>query len=344
MKKLFAVQAPAPVAAPVATTATDTAEPEFQYGRLTFEKPATPEQIAAAQAKISAGKTVQTLQFEAVDDATIAAAIAAFPGARQVTVRKTAVTTLAPFAQLKDATEVAVKDADLRAVSLAPLASLPKLKTFAGTYSKFADLSPLAACPELKDVDFYGAEVTSFAPLAACPKLERVYFYAAKTTPEGYASLGALKQVKRFHGGLTKMTDISWLRQVPQAEEVKIFAEKIPDLTPLQALPNLTYVRLWNMKGGNFSTVVGDLSLLAGNVKLKRLELPGSSYSNLGALASLQELEVLDLSNAQGPVDVSVVAKLPKLRSLNVSGSAVVNGASIPASVRVSKDKKTTGL
>ena len=42
MKKLFAVQAPAPVAVPVATTATDTAEPEFQYGRFTFEKPASP--------------------------------------------------------------------------------------------------------------------------------------------------------------------------------------------------------------------------------------------------------------------------------------------------------------
>lgn len=347
-----AVQAPAAPQAPavdvsafagVCTAATDTAEPEYKYGTLRFRKPATPEQIAAAKAKIPSAASL-SLDFEKVDEATVTAAIAQFPGARRISVRKTGLKTLAPFAALRDATDVKIGDADLRGVSLAPLAGLRKLETFDATYSKIDDLAPLAGLPCLKKVGFYGATLTTFAPLASCPRLEEVYFYAAVLPPEGYASLGLLRQVRRFHGGLTKMTDISWLRQVPQTEEVQIFAEKIPDLTPIQALPNLTYLRLWNMAGGNLSAPVGDLALLANNRKLKRLELPGCRYSNVAALAALQDLERLDLSGAKEPVDVAVVASLPKLKSLDLGGSTVVNGTAIPASVRVGKNSRTQGL
>ena len=153
--------------------------------------------------------------------------------------------------------------------------------------------------------------------------------------------------MKKFHGGLTEMKSIEWLRQVPQAEEVKIFAEKIADLSPIASLPNLTYLRLWNMDGGSLATPVGDLSFLANNKKLKRLELPGSRYVNTAALAALTALEEVDLSGAKEPVSVAFAAKLPALKTLDLSNATVTDGAvvaSLPKTVRVRTDKKTQGV
>ena len=356
-----AVQAPAAAAPAVAapavdvaafakarTTATDTAEPEFKYGSLRFSKPATPEQIAAAKQKIAAEEGSSgsvRLQFEKVDDATVAAAIAQFPNATEVSVSDSQLTSIAPFALLVNATKLKIKD--VKNLNIAPLAALRKVRSLEFTYSEIADLSPLAGMTELVDIDFYGAVLKDFSPLAACPKLDKVYFYAAELPPEGYASLGKLKQVKKFHGGLTKMTSIEWLRQVPQAEEVKIFAEKIPDLSPLASLPNLKYLRLWNMDGGSMSAPVGDLALLANCKNLRRLELPGSRYVNTAALAALTALEEVDLSGAKEPVSVAFAAKLPALKTLDLCNANVTDGAivaSLPKTVRVRTDKKTQGV
>jgi hypothetical protein len=98
------------------------------------------------------------------------------------------------------------------------------------------------------------------------------------------------------------------------------------------------------MDGGSMASALGDLSFLSPCKKLQKLELPGSAYSNTAVIGTLTELEELDISSAAQPVDVSFVASLPKLTRLTVRGTEVVNGASIPASVKISKDNKTKGL
>ena len=306
----------------VRTTATDTAEPECKYGSLVFKKPATPEQIAAAKAKLT-GRRVGLVFEKGADAETVAAALAQCPEATTVRVRDVKGVALAGFASLRNMTDLELHDIEN------------------------LDLAPLAGLPALRNIGLYGSQVKDFSPLASCPNLDRVYYYAVKTTPEGYASLGTLKQVKKFHGGLTKMTSLEWLRQVPQAEELKVFAEKFADLTPIQALPNLTYLRCWNMKGDNLSTPLGDLAFLAHNTKLRTLELPGCRFTNTAVLAGLPALEKVDLSGAKEPVDVAFAAKLPKLRLLNLRDCQVVNGAvlgTLPKTVRVTTSKKTTGL
>ncbi len=306
----------------VRTTATDTAEPECKYGSLVFKKPATPEQIAAAKAKLT-GRRVGLVFEKGTDAETVAAALAQCPEATTVRVRDVKGVALAGFASLRNMTDLELHDIEN------------------------LDLAPLAGLPALRNIGLYGSQVKDFSPLASCPNLDRVYYYAVKTTPEGYASLGTLKQVKKFHGGLTKMTSLEWLRQVPQAEELKVFAEKFADLTPIQALPNLTYLRCWNMKGDNLSTPLGDLAFLAHNTKLRTLELPGCRFTNTAVLAGLPALEKVDFSGAKEPVDVAFAAKLPKLRLLNLRDCQVVNGAvlgTLPKTVRVTTSKKTTGL
>lgn len=298
------------------TTSGDTAVPEFKYGAMTFKKPATPEQIAEAKAQVkNVGSTV--LRFvDGVDDATIAAAIYQMPDVREVKIdgKRGGVTTLAPLALLKNAKTLDINNVDVS--DLSPLAGLPKVERLLLRYCKLQDLSPVATLPNVKDVDCYGATVTSFAPLAALPKLEKVCYYAVKGDQSTFDTLGALKQVKKFHGGLTKMTSLEWCRNVPQMEELQVFAEKIDDFSPISALPNLKYFRSWKMK----TTGTPDLSFLANCKKLERLELPGNVYANLAVIGTLTTLTQVDVSDWPGTVDLSFVKSLPNLDTLVVTG------------------------
>ncbi|MGN0852099.1 MAG: leucine-rich repeat domain-containing protein [Kiritimatiellia bacterium] len=319
------VAAPAVDAAAFAnarTAAAETAAPTFKYGTLTFEKPATPEQIAAVAPQIRPSTRLSLAFKGTVDNETVAAAVARFPQAVRLSLdgSKGSVSSIAPLALLRSAENVALVHLD--GLDLTPIAGLPKVVKLEIRYCQVADLAPVATLPALKELDAYGAELVSFAPLAAAPRLETVGFYAAKLSPEGYESLGTLKQVRNFHGGLTKMTSLAWCRNVPQAEELKIFAEKIPDLTPIAALPNLRYFRGWNMKGDNLSTDLGDLSFLANAANLEKLELPGSRYSSTAVLANLPKVRTLDLSGSKLPLDLSFVRHMPSLTSLNISGTS----------------------
>ncbi|MBR1589387.1 MAG: hypothetical protein IJ658_13825, partial [Kiritimatiellae bacterium] len=328
------------------TAATDTAVPEAKWGNIYVRKPATPEQVLEAKKAFLADNREMpdaSLRFENVDDATVSATLAVFHQAASVDVSKSQLTTLAPFALLRNATKISLNKVDCKDIK--PFAGLARLKRLSLHYCTLPDLSPLAALKSLEEIDLYGASVTgSFAPLAACPKLKKIDFYAVKGPQEVYDSLGALVQVKEFHGGLTKMTSLAWVKTVPQAETLKVFAEKIDDLAPISALVNLTYFRGWNMDGGSMATALGDLSFLAPCRKLKKLELPGSAFSNEALIGTFAELEELDLSRAKQPVDVSFVKNLPKLKRISLYGTQVVNGGAIPAGVKVHKDNKTTGL
>ena len=147
-----AVQQPAAPAldtsafASAVTTATDTAVPEYKYGALNFEKPATPAQINEAKEKM-ASMNVRLDQlritFDKVDDATIAATLVQFPEATSVMVNHSDVKSIAPFALLRNATRIGLKN--IKGLDLKPLAGLTKLTSLDLTYSEVADLSPLAA-------------------------------------------------------------------------------------------------------------------------------------------------------------------------------------------------------
>ena len=329
------------------TTAADTAVPSVGSGVVTFKKPATPAQIKEAKDAFTAGGreiSDASLIFEKdVDDATLAAGIAAFSEAWRVTVKEAKLTTLAPFVLLGGVRNISlnhVKCADMK-----PLAACSELCAIELKYCDISDLSGLGALQSLMSVNLYGSKVTcSFAPLASCSGLETIDFYAVKAPKETYDSLGALTQVKEFKGGLTKMTSLKWLLNCPKTEVLEVFSEKIDDFSPISSLPNLVRFRGWNMDGGSMATALGDLSFLANCKKLQKLELPGSVYSNTALIGTFSELEELDLSNAKQPVDVSFVKSLPKLTRISLNGTEVVNGQAIPASVKIRSDKKTKGL
>ena len=304
------------------TTAADTAVPEIKYGTVYVKKPATPEQISEAKAAwLNGGKRLDNLsiRFENVDDATLAATLAAFPQAKSVNLNKSpAVTTLAPFTLLRHVQAIYLDKAP--ATDLKPLAGLAKLKTLSLKYSTVGDMAPLATLVSLEDLDLYGATLASgFTPLAGCPKLKKVCYYATKMEPALYDTLGDLKQVKKFDGGLTKMTSLAWLRRVPGAEEVQVFAEKVEDYEAIGTVTALKKVRLWNLCGDRMSTKAGDLRYLATCRNLEVVELPGSDYSNLEVLGTLPKLREISLNGATQPIDLTFLKATPNVTRLTIS-------------------------
>ena len=328
------------------TTATETAVPNVQYGMIYVTKPATPEQIAAAKkAYLNDGRQLEDarLKFEKVDDATVGATIAAFRDATSVEMKETKIESLAPFALLGNVRRISLNK--VTCADTSPFAHCAKLQALELRYCTLSDFSGFAALQNLETIDLYGSNVSgSFAPLASCSRLKKIDYYAVKGDQALYDSLGTLKQVKEFHGGLTKMTSIKWLLNVPQAEALVVFSEKIDDLSPISTLAHLTHFKGWNMDGGSMAPALGDLSFLANCKKLTKLELPSSSYTSTAIIGTFADIEELDLSRAKQPVDVSFVKKLPKLKRISLYGTDVINGNAIPSSVKIYKDKNTKGL
>ncbi|MBR4170842.1 MAG: hypothetical protein IKR48_04265 [Kiritimatiellae bacterium] len=305
------------------TTATDTAVPEVSYGTVTLKKPATPEQIAEAKTTYLGDKRKlenASIRFEGktVDDATVAATLAAFHPAGNVSARDCAITTLAPFALLRNLQQLSLEKIDCS--DMKPLAGLTRLKSVRLHYSKIGDFTPLATLSSMRELDLYGATLSSpFTPLAACSQLESIDYYATKADPSLYDSLGDLKQVKKFQGGLSKMTSLSWLRRVPNAEDLTIFAEKLEDFDAIGTVTALKRFKGWNMSGDSMSTKLGDLKFLANCKNLEIVELPGSDYSNLEVLTALPKLRELSLNGAVSSLDLAFLRSIPGLALFTIS-------------------------
>ena len=304
------------------TAAIDTAVPEIKFGTVQVKKPATPEQIAAVKSEcLRTGRSLNRLsiRFRNVDDATVAATLAAFRQARSVDLDESpAVTTLAPFELMKNAESLSFTK--VSATDLTPLAGLTGLKTLSLIYSTVGDIAPLATLVSLEELNLYGATLSSgFTPLASCPNLKKICYFATKLDPPLYDTLGDLKQVKTFDGGLSMMTSLTWLRRVPGAEELHVFAEKVEDREAIGTVAALRKVRLWNLCGDRMSTKAGDLKYLTTCQNLEVVELPGSDYTNLEALGALPKLREISLNDAPQPIDLAFLKTTPNVTKLSIS-------------------------
>ncbi len=358
------VAAPQPAAPAVATTPpplTDlsvkkveippAAAPKVSAWRIEFKAPATAEMVAAARTQFAAEKGSPerlTLMFSKVDDATFVAALAAFPESREVVVDESEVTSLSALAPMKNLTRLALKNMSLP--DLTPLASLTTLEKLDFSYSAIANLTPVGSLPNVTYISFYGASLADFSPLASMPKLNEIWFYAVKTSEAGYQSLGNLKQVKVFHGGLTKMTSLAWVANVPQIEELHVFAEPIADFSPVATAKNLTFFRAWDISTkGLHKRPLGDISFLASCPKLTTVELPSCEFTGLEALARLPQLQSVDLTSATSPLDLAPLAGAAALEKVDIGGSTVSHAevlASLPKlkTLRMSKTKGVTSI
>ena len=208
------------------------------------------------------------------------------------------------------------KKAD-QATIAAVAAAFPEASAIEAHYSTIDDMSVVAALSNLKDANFYGAKVNDFAPLAACKKLAKLSYYAVKAPQSVYDSLASVKSLKELTGGLSGVESVAFVKDLPQLEYFSVFAESVGDLESIGAASGLKRVKLWNLDGrplsGRNIPEAGDLKFLAACAKLETIELPGSAYKNLEALAGLTAVKHLDLSSAVNDVDLSFAKGYGKL-------------------------------
>ena len=215
---------------------------------------------------------------------------------------------------------------------LTPLVSaLPALETLDLSYCVIKDLSPLAKLARLKELNLYGAEVKDFSPLAGAAALRKLTYYAV--TGADFSTLGKLTQVENLQGGLTKLADISWVADLPNLREFRVFAEYIKDYTPL-AKTKVEHFTIWNMR----ETV--DLTQLSGATSFSYLKLWGlkkaTGFEGLATLVNIKELTIDDVNQKEGiPVDMSFVKTLANVEKLTLTSSNVINFDAVAACVKL---------
>jgi hypothetical protein len=173
-------------------------------------------------------------------------------------------------------------EADLAVVArLAPALGGLALR---GRTSKVSSIAPLAACPHLHTLDLADTEVSDLTPLVGLP-LTNV---CLDDTP--VSSLEPLR-------GMTSITRLS-LRHVRG---------------DLRALETMTGMVALTLRGSS----IPDLRALGPMTRLERVDLQGTQAADLSPLAG-KPLEVIDLDDVTGEVDIRPVADVPGLRVLSL--------------------------
>ncbi len=194
---------------------------------------------------------------------------------------------------------------------------MPNIEDLDVRYSNIADLTSISGLANLKEFNAYGATVKDFSPLVANPKLELVYYYAVKEAD--FSSLGKLKQVKSLNGGLTSLSTIEWMQDMPNLKEISFFSETVTDYTPLKNAPNLEKLHLWSMK-----KPLGDLAFLSTLPNLKELTIDSmEGVTNFDALSHLQRLEELTLNGNNEDeglaMSLTSLAKLKNIKDIYIT-------------------------
>ncbi len=189
----------------------------------------------------------------------------------------------------------------IAAMDIADLSSLRDIGTLERLdfrQSKLTDLTPVAALRKLKWIGFKDAALQDFTPLGRLPALEEIEFAGAQVPKSSWATLGALQQVKRFHGGRTDMRSLAWVKGASQLEELTLFAECIADWSPLAEARKLKRLEAVAMRS------MVDVSYVKRSRTLEILILTSSPVQRLSELkgcTALRELNVRGVIPSQDP-------------------------------------------
>ena len=151
-------------------------------------------------------------------------------------------------------------------------------------YAVVKDLAPLCALGMLNNVDLYGATVTDYGQLENCSKLTKVTTYASKTAD--FSALKKIKSLEEINGGLTDLSDVSWVTELPNLKKFDVFAEKVHDFAPI-AKSTIEDFKVWSMKDDI------DLSSLANAKNIKKFTIWGGQKKIDNVEKALETMENL---------------------------------------------------
>ncbi len=182
-------------------------------------------------------------------------------------------------------------------------------------YAVVKDLAPLCALGMLNNVDLYGATVTDYGQLENCSKLTKVTTYASKTAD--FSALKKIKSLEEINGGLTDLSDVSWVTELPNLKKFDVFAEKVHDFAPI-AKSTIEDFKVWSMKDDI------DLSSLANAKNIKKFTIWGGQKKidnvekALETMENLEKLELTSMDKGTPNLDGSFAKNLKKLSEVRI--------------------------
>ena len=228
----------------------------------------------------------------------------------------------------------------------------PLLEEFEAPFLDLADVDALSGCRKLKRVDIRGnqrvASIDSLKPSAGTLQDLDIAYCSALT------SLKSLREATRLRfldmGGVDHVTDLTDLKKLTSLESIElsgcegltsfkglplatisdftretdtvsgsVFLNDLKALTSLQHMPPLApHVMSFSLNRAPALTDITDLAASAGSLSV--LDLDQLGITDLNALASMVNLEVLKINHCPELVDASALGALKKLTSVRIIG------------------------
>ena len=202
---------------------------------------------------------------------------------------------------------------------LSTCTNLKKVSTYMSTIQNNT-ISPLKTLVNVEDLDLYGTNVDDFSHLAPLTKLRDICVYATKPN-EGaeldYNKLAEIKSLVNIHAGLTKMTSVAFLKDLPNIKSLKFLGEDIDDLETLEN-STIEKIRFWSHRKKIDGAKLGKAKTL------KELTLEGidvlTNIDGLGNLTNMRELYIKDIKDHNSPetaIDTSILANMKNLKKVS---------------------------
>ncbi|WP_028551632.1 leucine-rich repeat domain-containing protein [Paenibacillus sp. UNC451MF] len=202
-------------------------------------------------------------------------------------------TDITPLAQCEDVRELVLSVNEIR--SIEALRGCKQLKILYLVKNPVSDLRPLQSLEHLQELIISGTAVTDVSPLSSLPKLKVV-------------------DVQNTH-----IRDFSPLKQIKSLRALEISR---PDAEQLCSISELKQVKELSISGLGQITE-DDLAVLGKLVNLRKLVLDEVTLRNLQFVEKCHKLKEVIMKDS-AVEDISALAKLDNLQSLELSGCSAV--------------------
>lgn len=218
-----------------------------------------------------------------------------------------------------------LKDVTIQLVSipdLSPLSNCTNIENLSIYMCNILNntIKPLANLTKIKDLSLYGTNVDDFALLAPLTNMKKINVYASKANKDAelnFDHLSEIKSLEEIEAGLTKMTSVAFMKDLPKVKKISFLTEELNDYETLENCKTLEAIKYWSHH------FVLDANKIGKAQSLKDLIITSCkgvvNWDGLKNLTNLEELELSSLSDNNTPdnaIDTSFLANMPKLKTV----------------------------
>ena len=238
---------------------------------------------------------------------------------------------------------------------------------------ELTDISDLSEFKNLIKLSLNDNYLNNLTPLVELTKLEELYAWndpfksdeekAAEKGKIHLSDMSFLKNLTKLHEidfTYTGITDIEWVKWLPNIEIMRVYCNKIPDISPISVLkklkqvfffdcglsdisvfkelPDITGVAinmnkisdltpLINCKNITYldahTNQIADITALSGMTEMRYLTLAENNISDISALLGMTNIISLTLGSNPNLKDFSILKKLKTLKRLDLRGAKI---------------------